>query len=119
MRFKNIKNKMISLNGLKIDENLFSFINQEVIPDTNINIDDFSKDFSILIQNLSPINKKLLLKRENIQSQLNQWHDQNRGADVSFEKYKKFLFDIGYIVEEGDDFLIETKNVDTEIADIS
>jgi len=119
MRFKNIKNKMISLNGLKIDENLFNFINQEVIPDTNINIDDFWKDFSILIQNLSPINKKLLLKRENIQSQLNQWHDQNRGADVSFEKYKKFLFDIGYIVEEGDDFLIETKNVDTEIADIS
>ena len=34
-------------------------------------------------------------------------------------RYKKFLIEIGYLIEEKEDFSIETKNVDAEIAKIA
>ena len=110
---------MISKYNLKIDEKLFNFINFEVIPDTKIDKDNFWKSFSELITDLTPLNKNLLNKREKIQKQLNIWHEKNIGKEFSINDYNKFLYDIGYLVQEGDDFLIDTKNVDTEIADIS
>ena len=110
---------MISKYDLKINENLFNFINLEVLPDTNISIDDFWKNFSDLISLLTPINKYLLKKREDIQSDLDMWYKNKIGQDISPKDCKKFLFDIGYLVEEGEDFTIETHSVDTEISDIS
>ena len=58
---------MIDKNGLKINSILYEFINKEVIPNTDINIDDFWIKFSDIVHELSPINKDLILKRENIQ----------------------------------------------------
>ena len=46
---------------LSIDKNLYNFINLEVLPDTNINKENFWKGFSNLVSNFDPINKKLLL----------------------------------------------------------
>ena len=110
---------MISKYDLKIDKNLLNFINLEVIPGTNINIDKFWKDFSDLIKDLTPINKNLLKKREEIQSKLDKWYQEKIGQDISPNDCKIFLLDIGYLVKEGEDFKIETLNLDTEISDIS
>ena len=110
---------MISKFNLKINENLYNFINSEVIPNTHIQENDFWKNFSDIIKDLSSININLLNKREEIQSKINKWYEYNLGKDLSSEKCKKFLLDINYIVKEGDDFQIETQNVDPEIANIS
>ena len=110
---------MISKYDLKIDEDLFNFINLEVLPQININKDNFWKDFSDLITDLTPINRNLLKKREEIQSKLNVWYEKNSYKDISPENYMKFLIEIGYIEKEGKDFKIETQNVDTEISFIS
>ena len=56
--------KMIEKNGLKINSTLFEFINSEVIPDTDINIDSFWNKFTDIVEELSPINKALIQKRE-------------------------------------------------------
>ena len=59
--------KMIDKNNLKISSTLFEFINKEAIPGTNINEDEFWSNFSKYVHELSPINKKLIEERENIQ----------------------------------------------------
>jgi malate synthase len=110
---------MISKYDLKIEEQLFNFINFEVIPNTGINIDDFWNNFSNLVSDLTPINRDLLKKRVKMQKQLNAWYEGKKGQVITSKECKEFLLDIDYLLEEGGDFLIDTENVDEEIADIS
>ena len=49
-------------NGLKISSNLFNFINNEVLPGTDILPDKFWDGFEKAVHELSPINKKLIKK---------------------------------------------------------
>ena len=111
--------KMIDKNGLKISSILYEFINKEVIPDTNINIEDFWIKFSEVTHELTPINKKLIEKREDIQKQIDQWHKSNAGKEFKKTEYINFLKSISYIVKENEDFEIETSGVDEEISSIA
>ena len=43
----------------------------------------------------------------------------NKDKNFNFDNYKNFLYEIGYIVPESDDFSISTKNVDPEISSIA
>ena len=52
--------KKINVNNLKVDELLYKFINEEVIPGTNINPNNFWDGFDKAVHYLSPINKKLI-----------------------------------------------------------
>ena len=54
-----MKNKIKKYN-LKIDEGFFDFINNEVLPDTQIDKDFFWNNFSKLIYDFEPINQQLL-----------------------------------------------------------
>ena len=58
---------LINKNRLKINSILFEFINNEVIPGTNIDPEDFWKRFDQVVHELAPINKALIEKREIIQ----------------------------------------------------
>ena len=111
--------KFININELKINQTLFDFINKEVLPDTDINQDKFWNKFSKVVHELSPINKKLIEKRENIQKQIDKWHLSNSKEKFNKDKYTQFLKSISYLVEEGEDFTINTSNVDDEIAKIA
>ena len=111
--------KIITINDLKINQTLYDFINKEVLPGTDINQENFWKDFSKVVHELSPINKSLLEKREKIQKQIDEWHLSNSREKFNKEKYTKFLKSISYLKEEGDDFKINTSNVDDEIAKIA
>ena len=61
----------------------------------------------------------MLEKREILQKQIDEWHISKKGTDFDKEAYKDFLKEIGYLLEEGDDFSIETENVDPEISKIA
>ena len=54
-----------------------------------------------------------------MQKQLNAWYEGKKGQVITSKECKEFLLDIDYLLEEGGDFLIDTENVDEEIADIS
>ena len=58
---------MVDKKGLKISSTLFEFVNNEAIPGTDVNSDDFWDKFSKIVHELTPINKKLIEERENIQ----------------------------------------------------
>ena len=81
-----MKNKIKKYN-LRIDENLFKFINNEVLPGTEINKDFFWENFSKLIYDFKPINQKLLKQRNIIQQQLDNWHRKSIGRDYNLEEY--------------------------------
>ena len=111
--------KMIEKNGLKISSTLFNFINNEVIPDIKIDSEDFWNKFSKVVHELSPVNKGLLKKRDNIQKKIDDWHKASKGKDLNKIEYLNFLKSIGYLVEEKDDFKIETDNIDNEISSVA
>ena len=110
---------LVEKNGLKISSALYEFINNEAIPGTKVDSEDFWKNFSNVAHELAPINKSLIEKREVIQKKIDEWHKSNQGKKFDKEKYIKFLKSIGYLVEEKEDFEIETRNVDKEIASIA
>ena len=110
---------MKKVNDIFVNKKLFDFINNEVLQDLDLDIESFWKGFSDLIKDLNPKNKKILSKRSEIQNQINEWHSKRLGKEIDYEEYKNFLYKIGYIVEEGPDFEINTTNVDDEIALIS
>ena len=109
----------IEKNGLKINSTLFDFINKEAIPETNVNPEIFWFKFGEALSELAPLNKRLLDERESIQKKIDEWHVKRSDKNICKEEYIKFLKDINYIVEEKDDFAIETSNVDNEISSIA
>ena len=111
--------KIVDKNGLKVSSILFEFINNEVIPGTKIDADEFWDSFAKAVADLAPINKDLIKKREGLQKKIDDWHKSNSDKDFNKEEYLKFLKQISYIVEEKEDFKIETLNVDEEISSIA
>ena len=114
-----MNSKYHSINRLKVSDELFLFVNNELLNGTNVSSDKFWKGFDEIVHELAPKNKKLLEIRETLQKKIDKWHINNKGKDIKIEEYKKFLKDVGYLKDEGPDFKIETKNVDDEITSIA
>ena len=108
----------INISNLSVDENLVKFINDEVLPGTNINSKKFWESFSEVVNNLAPKNKSLIQKRAEIQKKIDEWHISKKESIFDKKEYINFLKSIGYIVEEKSDFKISTSNVDQEISSI-
>jgi malate synthase len=104
--------------GMQIDMVLHTFVEQQVLPGLNFDKAEIWSRFAELIQTFAPRNRNLLLKRDEMQSKLDAWH---RGQGMSFGsgEYISFLKEIGYLVPEGSDFSVRTRNVDDEIARIA
>ena len=113
------KHERINKNGLWIEEPLHDFLEMEVLPGSMVNPELFWKGFSNLIKNYSPLNKQLLKKRDYLQKEINAWHQNQIGKKINPQVYKSFLLEIGYLMSEGDDFQIETKDIDPEIGIMS
>ena len=88
-------------------------------PYTGINSENFWLKFGKAVHVLTPINKNLIKKREIIQKTIDEWHKKNKDKDFNKKQYTDFLRSIDYIVEEKEDFKIETSEVDKEIASIA
>src|SRR6056300_1774613 len=103
----------VERNGLQIAEVLVTLVEHEILPGTGVDPDQFWVGFASVVADFAPRNKQLLQKRDSIQSNIDEWHRQNK---LSFDSadYKKFLQGIDYLVPEGPDFSISTTNVDPE-----
>ncbi len=101
--------------NLKVSPILASFIEDEVLPGLKLEAANFWVSLAAVVDDLTPINKQLLAERDDIQAKVDAWNLANKGS-FDADAYKKFLYEIGYLVEEGDDFTVTTENVDDEIA---
>ncbi|MBX9958144.1 malate synthase G [Peribacillus simplex] len=104
----------VKVGNLQVASVLLEFINKDGLPGSELNQEQFWVDFEKLVHDMSPKNKKLLARRDEIQTKINTWHRENKEMD--FTEYKTFLQEIGYLEPEGEDFHITTEGVDDEIA---
>ncbi len=103
-------------NGLQIAVELADFVESRALPGTDVSPDTFWSGLSRMVAELGPKNKALLDKRAEVQARIDGWHLANKGQSHDADAYQEFLREIGYLVEEGEAFQIETANVDPEIA---
>ena len=94
----------VQVGGLQVAKILHDFINQQAIPGSGVDTASFWAGFETLINDLAPKNKALLAKRDDLQAQIDAWHNQRAGQPHDAAAYKAFLQEIGYLLPEPDDF---------------
>ena len=109
----------VEIGGLKVNEELYHLVRDEIVPGTGVNADRFWKSFGEIVRDLAPKNRALLEKRDKLQKQIDEYHLARKGQPFNREEYKTFLKEIGYLVPEGKRFKVTTANVDPEITKIA
>ena len=109
----------IKVGDLQVAASLYEFINQDALPGTEIDEAAFWQAVNEILRDLAPRNRDLLQRRDDIQAQIDAWHRERKGQEPDPAAYKAFLEEIGYLVEEGDAFSVETDRVDPEISTIA
>ena len=108
--------KRIEKHGLQVDKILVDFIEGNALEGTGVNPDVFWAGLSDLAHDLGPKNRALLAEREEMQGKIDAWHRAHKAGGDTRDAYFGFLREIGYLLPEGNDFQIDTTNVDPEIA---
>ena len=55
-----MKKNYLSVNNLKVSEELLSFVNKELLQDTNISAEKFWSGFDKIVHDLAPKNRELI-----------------------------------------------------------
>ncbi|MGV0645975.1 malate synthase G [Mycolicibacterium sp. XJ879] len=109
----------VTVGNLRVAQVLYDFINNEALPGTDIDPDTFWSGVDKVVGELTPRNRQLLDRRDELQAQLDKWHRQRVIDPIDTpefkEAYQRFLTEIGYLLPEPDDFTIATSGVDDEI----
>ena len=106
----------ISVHGLQVARELHDFVTQQALPGSGVDAEKFWSGFAALAVKLMPTNRALLAHRDRLQAAIDAWHKENPERPIDPLDYTAFLREIGYLVPEGADFQIGTRNVDPEIA---
>ncbi|HEX5182574.1 MAG TPA: malate synthase G [Allosphingosinicella sp.] len=107
------------ISGLEVDRALRRFVEDEALPGTGIGPNAFWSGFSALLRALTPENKRLLRKREDLQARIDARNEALGGRVPSPAEEEAFLREIGYLVDPPAPFAIGTEGVDPEIASIA
>ncbi len=108
--------EFLDRSGLSVDSRLADFIEQRALPGTGLDTAKFWNDFAGLLGKFAPEDAALLAKREDLQAQIDAWHEARAGQAHDATAYQAFLREIGYLVPEPAAFKVGTQNVDPEIA---
>ena len=108
-----------TIASLQIDPAFFAFVEDELLPAIGFDSDRFWTGLAGIIDELSPVNRKLLQKRDLLQQRIDDWHGSADNTPIDHDEYVAFLKSIGYLVKAGEPFSIGTENVDPEIATIA
>jgi len=100
---------------LTVAEALDSFIHERAAPGSGISAERFWAVVEGLVDQFAPRNRALLARRDEIQSQIDDWHRRQPGQPDQ-AVYQAFLSEIGYIEPPVGDFVVGTSKVDPELA---
>lgn len=106
----------VQSGGIQVAKELYDFINDQAIPGTGIEAQDFWAKFDKIANELAPKNRALLAKRDDLQAKIDAYHTERAGQSHNAVEYKAFLQEIGYLVPTGESFAATTVNVEPEIA---
>ena len=102
--------------GLKVAQVLADFVERAVLPGTGIDPARLWDGLAAILARFVPVNRGLLAKRDDLQAQIDAWHEAREGRPIDPAEYEAFLRAIGYLVPEPPPFTIDTENVDAEVA---
>jgi malate synthase len=105
--------------GLQISAELLDLVENAIAPGTGLDTEAVWQRYASILAELGPVNRRLLAHRDDLQAGIDAWHQVRRGQPIDQDEYRAFLESIGYIVPEGGDFIIDTDNVDPEIASVA
>lgn len=108
----------VDVGKIKVEKNIYDFFSEKVVPEAELDVEQFWRDFEKIVLDFTPRNKELLEKRDELQNKIDAWIKENK-ENFDPEAYKKFLEEIGYLEKEVEDFEISVENVDDEIAKIA
>jgi len=108
----------VQVAGLAVAPVLHRFVEHEALPGLEVEAEAFWQGLAGLFRDFAPRNRELLDRREELQSAIDAWHRRHRDDGFVATTYRAFLEESGYLEAEGDDFSIDTDNVDDEIAHI-
>ena len=69
-----MQEKYIKICNLNVSESLLKFVNDELLKDTEISSEKFWAGFDKAVHELSPKNKELIIKRQELQKKIDEWH---------------------------------------------
>lgn len=104
---------------LEIDSSLKAFVEADVLPGSGVDSKSFWTGFGALLGELSPENKHLLARREELQARIDERNERLEGRVPDPAEEEAFLRKIGYLVDAPAPFTIGTAEVDPEIARIA
>jgi len=107
----------IEAAGLRVAPGLFRFIADEALPaaGTGLTGAAFWRGVAEIVADLTPVNRALLRRRDELQAAIDSWHVAHAGQPHDVPRYKAFLEEIGYLVPGPGPFQVGTTGVDDEI----
>ena len=108
----------VQAGGLSVAGSLHRFITEEALPGSGVQPEAFWAGADAIIHDLAPRNRELLRRRDELQTQIDDYHRANPGVPDP-EPYTAFLTEIGYLLDEPEDFEVSTDHVDDEVARIA
>jgi malate synthase len=105
--------------GLQVNTELAQLIERDVAPSLGLESAAFWTGLETLLDDLVPVNRALLARRDALQREIDDWHRARRGQPFDVEAHEAHLVKLRYLVAAGPKFQIGTRNVDAEIATLA
>ena len=109
----------ISVRRLRVQPPLYRFIEEEALPGSGVDAEQFWAGLDALVHDLGPRLRDLLQERSRIQTAIDDYHRQSPGRPADTEAYRIFLRSIGYLVDEPADVQVSTSGVDPEVRSVA
>jgi len=101
---------------LRVATELVQLVEKDLAPIIGLDAARFWSGLAALLDDLVPVNKALLARRDQLQLDIDEWHRAQRSRPFDVIAHEEHLVATGYITPEGPDFDIGTRNVDAEIS---
>jgi malate synthase len=109
----------VSIGTIRVARPIAELVAEEIAPGTGIPVETVWAVLEDIVNELGPKNRRLLAKRDELQSQIDAWLAARKGRDIDVSEYGGFLRQIGYLALEPGEFKVTTANVDPEIARVA
>ncbi|MCW2932639.1 MAG: aceB, partial [Actinomycetia bacterium] len=105
--------------GLQVATCLHAFLAEEALPAAGIDPAGFWDGVARIIEDLTPVNRALLARRDELQAAIDDWHRARAGQPLDVAEYRAFLTGIGYLADDPGPFQVAPVNVDPEISSLA
>ena len=111
----------IEAHGLQVAASLHRFIADEALPAAGTGLTEtaFWDGVAEIVAELTPVNRRLLRRRDDLQAAIDSWHKAHAGQPHDVPRYRAFLEEAGYLVPDPGPFQVGTEGVDPEIASVA